>query len=213
MRPSEYICLCILSAVCSLAVSPAIVAAFPTNTQHDKPSRNAEQRTAMIHDLFTFSSADTVVAWSATDDRVMGGISRSRMRFYAGGYALFEGVMSLEQNGGFASVRAAVKPPPLAGVTHYVVEVRGDGKRYKLSMRTAGRFDAVSYQSTFATVADTWTTVAIAVNTFVATFRGRRVIDAPPLDAAKVNQVGLMIADGQDGPFQLAVRRISVEAQ
>jgi hypothetical protein len=167
----------------------------------------------MTHDLFTFSTPAVAAEWSATDDRVMGGVSRSRLRFDPAGHALFEGVMSLEQNGGFASVRALSKAPPITNVTHYVVEVRGDGKRYKLNMRMSGRFDAVSYQATFATVADSWTTVAIPVNTFVATFRGRRVIDAPPLDVASVSQVGLMIADNQDGPFQLAIRKIAVEAR
>ena len=197
----------------SLAGIPTVAAASSNVTQPDISSRKAEQPSNMIRDLFAFSSAESVAAWSATDDRVMGGISRSRMRFDSAGHALFEGVMSLEQNGGFASVRALSKAPPIANVTHYLVEVRGDGKRYKLNIRTSGRFDAVSYQATFATVADTWAVVALPVNSFVATFRGRRVIDAPPLDAAKVNQVGLMIADSQDGPFQLAVRRISVEAR
>jgi NADH dehydrogenase [ubiquinone] 1 alpha subcomplex assembly factor 1 len=164
-------------------------------------------------ELYRFSDADAVARWSATDDRVMGGISQSRLRFDPAGFALFEGVMSLEQNGGFASVRAAAAGPPLPGITHYVVEVRGDGKRYKLDLRTSGRFSAASYQASFATVADNWTTVALPVNSFAPSFRGRRVIDAPPLDAALVNQVGLMIADSQDGPFQLAIRRIAVEAR
>ena len=196
-----------------LFVGLAALPAFANNTPTATPSPKSTQLSAMTYDLFTFSTPAVAAEWSATDDRVMGGVSRSRLKFDPSGHAFFEGVMSLEQNGGFASVRALSKAPPIPNVTHYVVEVRGDGKRYKLNMRTSGRFDAVSYQATFATVADTWTTVAIPVNTFVATFRGRRVIDAPPLDAAKVNQVGLMIADSQDGPFQLAIRKIAVEAR
>lgn len=187
--------------------------AWSNPTLTDTPVRNVEQPSAMIRDLFTFSTAAAVAEWSATDDRVMGGISRSRLSFDPAGHALFEGVMSLEQNGGFASVRAVAKAPPIANVTHYIVEVRGDGKRYKLNMRTSGRFDAVSYQATFATVADNWTTAVVPLASFVATFRGRRVIDAPSLDAAQVNQVGFMIADNQDGPFELAVRKIAVEAR
>jgi hypothetical protein len=34
---------------------------------------------------------------------------------------------------------------------------------------------------------------------------------APPLDPARVRQIGLMIADGQAVPFALALRSIHVE--
>jgi len=34
---------------------------------------------------------------------------------------------------------------------------------------------------------------------------------APPLDPARVRQIGLMIADRQAGPFALAVRSIRAE--
>jgi NADH dehydrogenase [ubiquinone] 1 alpha subcomplex assembly factor 1 len=182
-----------------LALAPA--AAAPTTVQ----------TAPMTHSLFSFTDDSVVAKWSATDDRVMGGVSRSRLRFDPKGYAVFEGVMSLEQNGGFASVRADSMPPPLEKITRYVVEVRGDGKRYKLNLRMSGRFSRVSYQSTFATAANEWITVAIPVNGFKPTFRGRSVLDAPPLNAALVDQVGLMISDEQDGAFQLAIRKIAVE--
>jgi hypothetical protein len=44
-----------------------------------------------------------------------------------------------------------------------------------------------------------------------ATFRGRSVPGAPPLDPARVRQMGLLIADRQVGSFALAVRSIRVE--
>jgi NADH dehydrogenase [ubiquinone] 1 alpha subcomplex assembly factor 1 len=192
---------CVTVAATLLAPAPA--AAAPTNMQTAPNS----------HALFSFTDGSVVAKWSATDDRVMGGVSRSRLRFDPMGHAVFEGVMSLEQNGGFASVRADAPPPPpqLEKLTHYVVEVRGDGKRYKLNLRMSGQFSRVSYQATFPTAANAWTTVAIPVSSFEPTFRGRRVLDAPPLNAALVDQVGLMISDQQDGAFQLAIRKIAVE--
>jgi hypothetical protein len=42
-------------------------------------------------------------------------------------------------------------------------------------------------------------------------WRGRPVPDAPPLDTARLRQIGLMIADRQEGPFALALRSIAVE--
>ena len=152
----------------------------------------------------------------ATDDRVMGGVSQSRMRYDPAGHAVFEGVMSLDRNGGFASVRAALSspapPPATAKEADYVLTVRGDGKRYKLNLRTAGRFDAVSYQAGFTTKPDAWITVRLPATAFEPTFRGRRV-NAPPLDPTLVREAGLMIADKQDGLFALHIKAITLEAR
>jgi hypothetical protein len=92
-----------------------------------------------------------------------------------------------------------------------VLEVRGDGKRYKLNLRTDDAFDGVNYQAAFQTPRDQWTTVRLPNSGFRATFRGRVVATAPPLDPARVRQVGLMIADRQVGTFALEVRSISAE--
>lgn len=56
--------------------------------------------------LFDFTDPSAANAWHAIDDRVMGGISRSTLRHHPAGHALFEGTVSLERNGGFASVRS-----------------------------------------------------------------------------------------------------------
>ena len=45
---------------------------------------------------------------------------------------------------------------------------------------------------------------------FVPTFRGRVLSSEPPLDPARVTSVGFLIADKQDGPFQLEVAWIKV---
>jgi hypothetical protein len=51
----------------------------------------------------------------------------------------------------------------------------------------------------------------LPVESFVATFRGRKVPFAPRLDPAKVRALGLMISDKQAGPFELLVDRVGVE--
>ena len=54
--------------------------------------------------LFDFSVPTAADAWSAIDDRVMGGVSRSRLRHDTAGHAVFEGKVSLAQDGGFKIV-------------------------------------------------------------------------------------------------------------
>ena len=158
--------------------------------------------------LFRFDSTAEVAGWSAIDDRVMGGVSRSRLRYDEGGWAVFEGHVSLERNGGFASVRSSPCTFQLAGVSAFWLEVKGDGKRYKLNLRTDDAFDGVNYQATFAPPAGQWLDIELPLAAFQATFRGRVVSAAGPLDPAHLRQVGLMIAERQSGPFSLALRAI-----
>lgn len=161
--------------------------------------------------LFDFSAPGSVASWSPIDDGVMGGVSRSGLRHDADGHALFAGHVSFENNGGFASVRCRPADLGRQGVVAYLLQVLGDGKRYKLNLRTDDGFDGVNYQARFHPPAGVWTSCRIASADFLPTWRGKPVPDAPPLDTARVRQIGLMIADRQEGPFRLAIRSIAAE--
>ena len=161
-------------------------------------------------DLYRFDDPQAAAAWEAVDDRVMGGVSRSRVRHDPTGHAVFEGMLSLAQGGGFASVRAPVAmPAAAAGMQAWLLEVRGDGRRYKFTLRTSANFDAVSWQAAFDAPAGEWRVVRLATADFIPSFRGRRV-EAPPLEFPRVRTLGLMLADRQAGPFALALRRIAL---
>lgn len=168
-------------------------------------------RLASRQELFSFAAPASAAEWFAIDDSVMGGVSHSRLQHDPSGHAVFSGNVSLEQNGGFASVRANVQAvlPPVAG--GYLLEVCGDGHRYKLNLRMAETFDGINYQAPFEPPAGEWTIIRLPLADFRPTFRGKPVPGAPPLDPARVKQAGLMIADRQAGPFALAIRRISVD--
>jgi NADH dehydrogenase [ubiquinone] 1 alpha subcomplex assembly factor 1 len=160
--------------------------------------------------LFDFNNPATVNEWAAIDDRVMGGISRSRMRHGLAGHAVFEGTVSLDRGGGFASVRSSPITRGNPDATACVIEVRGDAKQFKLSLLTDDGFDNLSYQAGFALEGDDWQTISLPLAAFRASFRGRDVLGAPALDAARIRQVGLMIAARQAGPFALEIRRIGL---
>jgi hypothetical protein len=160
--------------------------------------------------LFDFSDPSAVQAWNAIDDRVMGGISRSQLRHEASGHAVFEGEVSLERNGGFASVRCSPGPYGLGGATDCLLEVWGDPKQFKLCLFADDGFDSLSYQAGFTPTGREWQTVHLPLAAFQASFRGRSVAGAPALDPARIRQLGLMIAAQQAGPFTLRVRRLSL---
>lgn len=167
-------------------------------------SMNAD--TSMEQFLFDFSAAPPETEWQVVNDDVMGGVSSSRFDWLSEGSARFSGVISLQNNGGFASVRSLPVDEKLAGFDSFVLCVRGDGKRYKFVARTTSDFGAHSYQAAFSTKSGEWQEVHLPFDAFVPTYRGRIVSSAPPLAPARIRSAGFLISDKQSGAFQLEVR-------
>lgn len=161
--------------------------------------------------VFDFSDERAAEGWFVVNDGVMGGVSSSRFESTEDGFATFEGVLSLENNGGFASVRSGLSPGVLAGATRLAIRVRGDGSDYQLRLRMGRRMDGVAYVVSFPTVSDEWTTVTIPIDAFQPSYRGYRPRNARPLQSGEAGQIGLMLTDKQDGPFRLEVAWIDAE--
>jgi monofunctional biosynthetic peptidoglycan transglycosylase len=181
-------------------ISPASAEAGGTTTERGETHMAQEGKP-----LFDFQGQDEAARWVRVNDGVMGGLSQSEMRFTAEGTALFEGTLSLDNNGGFASVRTIPDDFALGGYAGLSVRVKGDGRRYMLRLRTDRYLDGPAYESGFDTVAETWVTVRVPFRDFVPTFRGRRLRNMPELDGADVRQIGFMLADKQAGSFRLEI--------
>ena len=143
--------------------------------------------------------------WYPVNDSVMGGISSSRMMMEDDA-ATFKGTVSLENNGGFASVRSDRLDIDLAGFEGIRLRVKGDGKKYQFRIYVGSRFsDGPSYQATFETKKDTWIEVELPFRDFFAAFRGRRLWTYPPLSADEIKRMGILIASEQTGSFRINI--------
>ena len=162
--------------------------------------------------LTDFDTDDEIALWGSIDDGVMGGRSRSDLARAAPGIARFSGNVSLANNGGFASVRTVARAWPTLGATALALRVHADGKTYKFTVRTDDGFDGVQYQARFTPPAGEWSECVLPATSFVASFRGRAVAGAPPLDLSRVRALGLMISDQQAGPFELQLDWIAAES-
>lgn len=158
----------------------------------------------MTAHLIDFQYAAEARRWRAINDDVMGGISRGSLHV-EDGVGVFSGETSLENNGGFASVRREPETMDLSGTPGLVLHVRGDGRRYQLRLRTDELFDGGAYRALFQPSAGEWQHIALPWHEFEAVFRGRRLEDAPPLDPSALQQMGWLIADRRAGPFRLEV--------
>jgi len=168
---------------------------------------------------FRHPSPELGEVWGALDDVVMGGVSQSGFSL-ASASALFSGTVSIENSGGFASVRTRNFEPAIDLSTCEGIELRvkGDGDRYKFMLRSETRWDGIAYCYSFDTVADTWITVRIPFAEMIPIFRAKTVREAGAIDASQIRSIQLMLSkfeyDGALNPhfspgfFQLQVESI-----
>jgi NADH dehydrogenase [ubiquinone] 1 alpha subcomplex assembly factor 1 len=151
--------------------------------------------------VFTFDRADEAV-WNVVNDGVMGGRSAGFVTV-EDGTLRFTGTL-VTQGGGFTSVRAW-RVIDLTGQAGLELRVRGSGRQFEVEVDDGlrGARGSLSRRAPFGTSAE-WTLVRVPFNTLRNTVFGRPV-NAPPIDLARIQSVGLYIADGQDGPFRLEV--------
>ncbi|MGF1541459.1 MAG: CIA30 family protein [Pleurocapsa sp.] len=144
---------------------------------------------------FTAPTADIRETWGAVDDVVMGGVSQSNIRL-SSDRAIFSGIVSTDNNGGFASVRTRNFNPPLDLIGYDGIELRvkGDGKRYKFITRCEGKWDGIGYSYSFDTIYNFPITVRIPFKDLIPVFRAKAVRDADPLDASKIYSMQLMLS-------------------
>lgn len=161
--------------------------------------------------LFSFEDKADEPRWVAVNDGVMGGRSRGGP-VVTEGVLTFSGVLSLENNGGFSSVRTVGRDFDFSDATAVVLRVRGDGRPYQLRLATDARFRgiAVSYGGEFATEAGQWTEVRVPLADLRPSAHGF-ALQGPPLDAARIRELGLLIGDKREGPFRLEVDWIGLE--
>ena len=125
----------------------------------------------------------------------------------------FSGSLSLENNGGFASVRSLPKELAMNEGDSLVTRIRGDGRQYTLNLYVPSGRNAFSYRVTIETQKDQWMEVHVPLDQFVATSFGRTVRNAGPVDPRQVNSIGFLIGDKKVGPFRLEVDWIRIEPQ
>jgi len=154
-------------------------------------------------DLVNTSKNIGIDNWSIVNDDVMGGISTSEITINEKNKLVFQGNLSLENNGGFASIRLNISEKNLKDVNSFEVKFRGDGKIYKLRLRQNN--SRVSYSCDFQSKKNEWTIIKLPLEKFIATWRGYTYKDYADLDPEKVNSLSLFISDKQQGRFNLEI--------
>jgi len=157
--------------------------------------------------IASFENPSDLRNWGVVNDSVMGGISTSRFEQTADGNLLFQGVLSLENNGGFVSIRNRPGSFDLQNVEGFIIKARGDGRTYYLDLRVSGQMTSGSFRAAFRTEKDTWTETFVPTSKFVRQSFGRPFPDIP-LNPSDVNSIGFTLSDKNPGPFKLEIEYV-----
>lgn len=153
--------------------------------------------------LYDFNTVETSGKWYAVNDNVMGGISDSNIKLNKNGTATFTGMVSLENNGGFASIRFPLNEGLEENLKGVILRLKGDGNIYNIRFRTNNNFDGYAYESKIQTKKDSWEEFRIPFKNFKPTFRGYTLNNKPMLESQNIVQIGILIAEKQSGEFSI----------
>ena len=159
-------------------------------------------------EIYAFTAQSKVNEWRIVNDDVMGGISESSIACTAAGHGLFSGHVSMENNGGFASIQLNTRIQLAKERKYIVLRIKGDGKAYEFRMKSEiSQYE--SYVHSFATSGE-WQTIKLPISEFYPQFRGRR-LNSPNFNFITIQQVSFLIANKQEEDFKLWIDRIDIE--
>lgn len=162
-------------------------------------------KTEMIYD---FNKNSSPKDWLIVDDGVMGGLSEGNFTIDTDGNGVFNGIVSLENNGGFSSVRHQFDKIKATKDNKVLIRLKGDGKEYQFRIKDKSNA-YYSYITTFKTTGK-WETVEIKLSDLYPSFRGRK-LDLPNYNSDSFEEIVFLVGNKKNESFQLVLDKIELE--
>lgn len=157
--------------------------------------------------IFDFNKKSNISQWKVVDDVVMGGRSDGSFTLNEAGNGVFSGDVSLENNGGFSSVRYNFSKSNLNKYTKFIIKLKGDKKSYQFRVKSKV-YDYFSYTYTFDTNG-TWQTIEIPFNEMNPVFRGRK-LQMKAYPAEVMEEIAFLIGNKKNESFLLEIDSIGL---
>ena len=158
--------------------------------------------------VFNFEKEKNLKEWFIVNDDVMGGISESNFSISKDGYGIFRGYISIENNGGFCSIRHDLSRKYIGNKYVLKLKIKGDGKDYQIRIK-ADRNDYFSYIVTFKTTGE-WEEIEIPLKEMYPSFRGRE-LNMQNFNNNYFEQIAFLVGNKRNEKFKLIIDRITLE--
>ena len=137
----------------------------------------------------------------------MGGLSQGKFLIDSDGNGVFQGTISLENNGGFSSVRYQFDKINTNKESKIVIHLKGDGKQYQF--RIKDKYDSYySYITTFDTSGE-WETIEIKLADLYPSFRGQK-LNLPNFQSDSLEEIVFLIGNKKNESFKLILDQIEL---
>jgi hypothetical protein len=160
------------------------------------------------HTIFEFSKQSNISSWRVVDDVVMGGVSSGNFEINEKGNGLFTGKISLDNNGGFSSLRYRFDKINVEKFSKVILKIKGDGKKYQFRVKDNSQND-YSYLQTFET-SNEWELVEINLSEMYPAFRGRN-LEMSNFSSTEIEEITLLFGNKKEETFQLEISKIYLE--
>lgn len=160
------------------------------------------------HIIFDFNNKTNIENWIIVDDIVMGGKSSGNIKLNSEGQGVFEGSISLENNGGFSSVRYRFEKLQIKNSTQIILKIKGDGKKYQFRIKSNSE-DKHSYIFPFST-SGKWQEIQVLLKDMYPSFRGRK-LDQPNFANDYIEEITFLIGNKRQEEFKLLIDKIELK--
>lgn len=158
--------------------------------------------------IYDFNINSSPKDWRIIDDGVMGGLSQGKFSIDATGNGVFQGDVSLENNGGFSSVRYQFDKLNVSKDSRISIRLKGDRKTYQFRVKDKIN-NYYSYITTFKTSGD-WQTIEIKLSDLYPSFRGQK-LNSPNFNSDSIEEIVFLIGNKKKESFQLILDKIELE--
>jgi len=159
-------------------------------------------------EVYDFTPESESDIWFVVDDRVMGGRSQGNVGLSEYGHGIFQGTVSLENNGGFSSIRARMEELQTEDYSAFKIRLKGDGKNYQFRVCSQLN-ERHSYQYEFPTTGE-WQEVTVPFDQMIPTFRGMR-LNMPNYPGETLRECSFLISNKKNESFRLEIDKIWLE--
>ena len=158
--------------------------------------------------LYNFKDKTNLRGWTVVDDIVMGGRSNGYFDSDKNGNGHFTGFVSLENYGGFSSVRYKNSNLSVKPYNYIVIKTLGDNKNYQFRVKSKSYHRHQYVKEFFAR--DEWQEVRIRLDSMKPYFRGRK-LDMDNFNHTVITELGILIGNKVEEQFSLRIDSISLE--
>ncbi|RTE52320.1 CIA30 family protein [Arenibacter aquaticus] len=155
--------------------------------------------------IFDFNKESNIRDWQIVNDGVMGGLSVGNFSLSPEGHGLFTGEISLENNGGFSSVRHRFDKIRVTKESYIIIRLKGDGKNYQFRVKDNSS-NYYSYITNFKTTGE-WEEIKILLMDMYPSFRGRK-LDLPNFSRDYIEEIVFLIGNKKTEKFKLILDKI-----